>query len=326
MNSNHEVALSDIRLAQERISKLVAKTPLLKAPVLSEHAGMDAYLKLETINEVGSFKIRGAANKMLQLTEAQRRQGVTTYSTGNHGMAVSFIARKLSIPAVICISNRVPQAKIAALQRLGARIEIVGDGQDDAARRCQQLQEQDGLTIIPPFDDRDIIAGQGTIALELLDDLPELEEVIIPVSGGGLIAGIGFTLKQLKPDVLVTGVSIEGASAMYESLKEGQPIDLPEKKTVADSLLGGINLDNLYTFTMVQQYMDRLILLSERNIVRAMTFLLEQERIVAEGAGAAGVAAVLKERSARKKSTAIMVTGNNLDWQQFRKAREGEQE
>ncbi|QTM98994.1 pyridoxal-phosphate dependent enzyme [Sediminibacillus dalangtanensis] len=322
MNSNQEVALSDIRLAHNRIAELIGKTPLLKAPALSELAGIEAYLKLETINEVGSFKIRGAANKMLQLTETQCKQGVTTYSTGNHGMAVAFIARELSIPAVICISNRVPHAKVAALQRLGAKIEIVGDGQDDAAKRCQQLQEHDGLTVIPPFDDRDIIAGQGTIALEILEDLPGLEEVIIPVSGGGLIAGIGFALKQLKPDVQVTGVSIQAASAMHESLREGKPIEVPEKNTIADSLLGGINLENHYTFTMVQQYMDQMILLSDRNIVKAMTFLMEQERIVAEGAGAAGVAAVLTEQSAMKQSTVILVTGNNLDWQQFYAAKE----
>ncbi|WP_053220094.1 pyridoxal-phosphate dependent enzyme [Virgibacillus senegalensis] len=324
MNRNHDVTLSDIRLAHDRISHLVKKTPLLKANVLSEHTGIAAHLKLETLNEVGSFKVRGAANKILQLTKAEQARGVTTYSTGNHGMAVAHIARELSIPAVICISNRVPYAKVSMLQRLGASIEIVGNGQDDAAQRCQQLKEQEGLTIIPPFDDRDIIAGQGTIALELLEDLPEMEEVVVPVSGGGLISGIGLAIKQIKPDVRVTGVSIAAASAMSESLKEGRPVEVPEKATVADSLLGGIQLDNRYTFSMVRQYMDRLILLSERSIIDAMVFLLENERVVAEGAGAAGTAAVLKDAETMKQSAAILVTGNNLDWQQFYQAREGE--
>ncbi|SDJ80467.1 pyridoxal-phosphate dependent enzyme [Sediminibacillus albus] len=322
MEEQRTLALSDIRSAHSRISSLVKKTPLIKTAVMSEQLGINTYLKLETLNEVGSFKIRGAANKMLQLTDKERNCGVTTYSTGNHGLAVAFIARQLGIKAVICISSRVPKSKLAALKQLDATIEIVGEGQDAAAERSHQLQKIEGFTIIPPFDDIDIIAGQGTIALELLEDLPNLEEVVIPLSGGGLLSGLAYTLKQLKPTVNITGVSIEGASAMNESLLAGQPVEIPEKETLADSLLGGINLNNRHTFSIVRTYMDKLVLLSEEEVVHGMEYLLNNERIVAEGAGAAGIAALLAGKREvtpqhPQSTAAVIVSGSNIDWLQF---------
>ncbi|WP_077622716.1 hydroxyectoine utilization dehydratase EutB [Sediminibacillus massiliensis] len=317
----NKVTLQEVQQARLEIETLVQRTPLVRAEALSEVTKIHTYLKLETINQVGSFKIRGAANKIRKLAAQKKAKGVTTFSTGNHGLAVSYVAKQLGMRSVICVSNRVPSNKLSALKRYGAEIVVSGESQDEAAERCLKLQEQEGLELIPPFDDKHIIAGQGTIALELLEDLPELNEVIIPLSGGGLLSGIGYTVKQLKPSVKITGVSVEGASAMSESLSAGKPVEVPEKETLADSLLGGIGLDNCHTLSMVASYMDDLILLSEKAIAKGMAFLMEKERIIAEGAGAAGVAALL-ERDFQPKAghIAVIVSGNNLDWVQFFKA------
>jgi threonine dehydratase len=308
------VTMRDVWEARKRISTIVKKTPLIYSPVLSSLTDASVYLKLENMHQTGSFKIRGAANKILSLSPDEQERGITTYSTGNHGLAVAYIARQLGIQAVICISKRVPKAKVDAILKTGAQLEIYGDGQDDARTRCYQLQNERGLTVIEPFDDPHIIAGQGTIGLELLDDLPDLDLAIAGLSGGGLISGLGLALKTNNPDIKVIGVSMEHSAVMYESLKAGKPLVIEEQDTLADSLLGGIGKDNKYTFYMVQQYMDEAVLVPEEAIAEGMACIFEKHRMVVEGAAAVGVGALLNKKITKPGGRiAVVLTGCNVD-------------
>jgi threonine dehydratase len=313
-NLTKDMTIRNIWEARKRIDSIVYKTPLIKSSILSEMVGRNVYLKLENVHEVGAFKVRGAANKILSLSEEEKRRGVATYSTGNHGMAVAYVAKKLGIDAVVCISNRVPKAKVDSLKRLGAQIETVGDSQDDAGVRCYELEREKGITVIEPFDDPHVIAGQGTIGLELLEDLPNLTDVIVPLSGGGLLSGIGLALKSNDRDLRVTGVSMEHSAVMYESLKAGKPVKLEESETLADSLLGGIGLDNQYTFNMVQQYMDDVVLIPEEEIAYSMAYMMDKHRIIMEGAAATGIAAVLGKKIPHQDGDiAVIISGHNVD-------------
>ncbi|RNF39085.1 hydroxyectoine utilization dehydratase EutB [Planococcus salinus] len=307
--------MRDIWQAKKRIAPIVDKTPLIESPILSEKIGRKVYLKLETVHDIGAFKIRGAANKILSLTEEEKVRGVTTYSTGNHGMAVAFVAKQLGIKAVVCISNRVPSAKVASLKSYGARIEVVGESQDAAGVRCYELQETEGMTVIEPFDDPDVIAGQGTIGLELLEELPTVTDVVVPLSGGGLVSGIGLAVKSNNPSIQVTGVSMEKSAVMYESLKAGKPVEMEETETLADSLLGGIGLANRYTFDMCSRYMDHTLLIPEQDIAFAMAYMVHHHRLIMEGAASTGIAAVLGNKLQEQKGdVAIIISGHNVDF------------
>ncbi|MED3624080.1 hydroxyectoine utilization dehydratase EutB [Neobacillus thermocopriae] len=309
-----KVTIRDVWDARKRIHSIVNRTPVLYSSILSEKLGRNVYLKLENIHEIGAFKVRGAANKILSLNEEEKRLGVATFSTGNHGMAVAYVAQKLGIEAVVCISNRVPKAKVDSLKRLGAKIEIVGESQDEAGIRCYDLEKERGLTVIQPFDDPYVIAGQGTIGLELLEDLPHLTDVIVPLSGGGLLSGIGLALKSNDQAIRVTGVSMEHSAVMYESLKAGKPIEMEESETLADSLLGGIGLDNQYTFEMVQKYMDECLLIPEEEIGYSMAFMMDKHRMIMEGAAATGIAAVLGKKIPHQDGdVAVIISGQNVD-------------
>lgn len=299
--------------ARERIAPLARRTPLLFSSLLSERTGAAVHLKLETLQETGTFKVRGAANKLLSLSDEQRARGVVTASTGNHGRAVSHVAAQLGIRAVVCISERVPQNKVEALRRSGAELVIEGQGQDAAAERALALSEEQGLTMVHPFDDPLVIAGQGTIGLEMLNDLPDLDTAIVPLSGGGLITGIALALKSAEPTMRIIGVSMERAPVMYHSLQAGHPVEMPEEDSLADSLLGGIGLNNQYTFDAVRRLVDDVVLVSEEEIASAMIFLLREHHVLAEGAGAVGVAALLAGKIAEPgKKTGLVITGGNV--------------
>jgi threonine dehydratase len=310
----HEVTLQDIFVAAKSISPLAHKTPLVLSPGLSERAGAHVYLKLENTQQTGSFKVRGAANRLLNLTDEERRNGVVTVSTGNHGKATAYVARALGIRAVVCVPNLVLPHKVEAMQRLGAEVVVAGASQDEAEAHANDLAAQDGLIPISPFDDPYVIAGQGTIGLELLEQLPQLDAVIIPLSGGGLTSGIALALKQANPSLRTIGVSMERGAVMVESLRAGHPIQLPEERTLADSLMGGIGLDNRYTFRMIRQLLDEALVVSEDEIAAAMVYALRAERYVVEGGGAVAIAAVLSGKAAGPwANVVIVVSGGNAD-------------
>ncbi|HZK53352.1 MAG TPA: hydroxyectoine utilization dehydratase EutB [Desulfosporosinus sp.] len=316
-------SIRDIWSARERISSMVIKTPLIISPVISEQVRASVFLKLENLHETGAFKIRGAANKMLSLTLDEQKRGVATFSTGNHGLAVAYVAKKLGIPAVVCISNRVPSVKVDALRRMGTSVQIHGNSQDEAEEYCHRFSEQHDLTVIRAFDDPFVISGQGTIGLELLEDFPAIDTVIVPLSGGGLLSGIALVMKSIDPRIRVIGVSMERGAVMYQSLRAGRPVELPEEDTLADSLLGGIGLDNRYTFRMVQNYVDETVLVTEEAIAEGMAYLMKSHRMVVEGAAATGIAAVLQSGLiAPGSNVAVIVSGNNVDVSSFLKATE----
>ncbi len=312
--THKELAAEAIRSAKQRIAHIVLKTPLIESPELTERTGASVFLKLEGLQPTGSFKIRGAANKMLNLTSEEKARGAIAVSTGNHGLAVAYVARKLDLRAVICLSEGVPKNKVDALEDLGAEIVIHGASYDEAMTHACILQKEQGLTMIHPFDDPLVIAGQGTIGLELLEDLPAIETAIVPLSGGGLISGIAFALKSAKPGVRVVGVSMDRAPVMVHSLRAGKVIEMEEEETLADALVGGIGPINRYTFRMCQELVDETVLVSEEEIAEAMAFVLVKHHIAVEGGGAVGIAALLNDKVQELgQNVAVVLSGGNVD-------------
>jgi len=309
-----DVTMHDIYLARQKIAPVIRRTSLVHSSPLTGRVGSSVYLKLENLQPTGSFKIRGAANKLLNLTEEEKTRGVVTGSSGNHGLAVAFVARRLDVNAVICISAQAPTNKVDAIRNLGAEVVVHGESYDESVSHAVQLAEERGLTMIDSFDDPHVIAGQGTIGLELLEDLPKVDTAIVPLAGGGLLGGIALVLKSANPEIRVIGVSMERAPVMYYSLQAGAPLDMEEEETIAHSLAGGLGRDNRYTFRMVQKYVDDVVLVSEEAIAEAMIFALEHHHLVVEGAGAVGIAALLDDKVKDfGPNVAVVVSGSNVD-------------
>lgn len=310
----HYVTMRDIYLARRRIAPLVRRTPLVPSPLLSELGGATVHLKLENLQETGSFKIRGASNNVLSLSDDQKARGVMTVSTGNHGRAVSYVARREGVRAVICIPEGTPSNKVEGIRALGGEVTVCGKTYDEAEDEAFRMEREKGLTMINAYDDPLTIAGQGTIGLELLEDLPEVHTVLVPVGGGGLISGIAVALKSASRTIRVVGVSMERAPVMYHSLQAGSPIRMEQEESLADALAGGIGLENRYSFGMVQELVDDFVLVSEEGIGEAMAFALERHHLVVEGAGAVGIAALLREKGKDLgQHVAVVVSGGNVD-------------
>jgi len=313
-----DITMRDIYLARQKIAPIAKRTSLVHSPWLTERAGGEpagrtVYLKLECLQETGSFKIRGVANKLLNIAPDARGRGMITVSSGNHGKALSYVARRLGIRAVVCLSEAVPEVKREAIQRLGAEAIVRGQTYDEAMEHASRLQKERGLVMIHPFDDPFVIAGQGTIGLELLEDLPEIDTVIVPLSGGGLLGGIALALKTAHPGIRTIGVSMERGPAMVESLRAGKVVDVVEEPTIADALAGGI-APNVYTFDLIQKYVDDTVLVSEEEIAGAMAFALEKHHLVVEGGGAVGIAALLSGKVERLgQHVAVVVSGGNVE-------------
>ncbi|WP_343315550.1 hydroxyectoine utilization dehydratase EutB [Brucella sp. BE17] len=318
-NKGLPVELADIERAGVRISGHVARTPLVRSKTLSEKTGQAVYLKLETRQPIGAFKLRGAMNAILALDETQRNRGLVTASTGNHGRAVAYAAQKLGIAATICMSALVPGNKVEAIRALGAEISIVGTSQDDAQDEVERLIKARGLTPIPPFDHAEIVAGQGTIGLEIIEDLPDLATVLIPLSGGGLAGGIAAAVKAVKPQTRIIGISMQNGAAMHASIMAGQPVVLTEEESLADSLGGGIGLANRVTFALCRAFLDQIVLVSEDEIARGIRHAALEEGEVIEGAAAVGIAALLSGKVKPTGTTALIVSGNNIDPELHRK-------
>jgi threonine dehydratase len=313
MMSAVSVSLAEIEAAASRIADMVVRTPLSASPALSRLHGKPVHLKLETRQPIGAFKLRGAANALLALDQAARRRGLVTASTGNHGRAVAYAARQAGVPAVVCMSVLVPASKVEAVRALGAEVRIIGRSQDDAQGEVERLVGERDLTEIPPFDHPDVVAGQGTIGLELVADLPALDCVLVPLSGGGLAAGIAVAVKALRPGIRVVGVSMERGAAMAAAIAAGRPVAVVEEATLADSLGGGIGLANRCTFALCRALLDEIVLLSEEEIAAGIRHAAIAENEVVEGAGAVGIAALLCGKVRPTGVTAILVSGGNID-------------
>jgi threonine dehydratase len=308
------VTLRDVYRARRRIAGIAVRTPLIESPKLADLVDAPVYLKLENLQPTGAFKIRGAANKLQSLSEEERQRGVITVSTGNHGRAVAYAARGLGVEAIVCMSSRVPPNKVDGIRQLGAEVVLHGDSYDEAEHHAVRLQEDRGLTMIPPFDDPYVIAGQGTIGLELLEDLPGIDTVIVPLSGGGLLSGIALALKSADVSIRTVGVSMQRGPVMFHSLRVGRPIEMEEEETLADALAGGIGLDNRYTFGMIREYVDETLLVTEDEIAAAIVFALEEHHLVVEGGGAVALAAILHRKvGGAGENTVVVISGGNVE-------------
>jgi threonine dehydratase len=312
------VSYADVERARERIASLVDPSPVIRSPELSDRLGVPVWLKLESLQPPGSFKVRGAASKILALTPEQRSGGVIACSGGNHGASVAYIARRLGIPATICVPETVDPVKLRSIQASGAEAIVEGPTYDDAVEVAQRIERERGLSFVHPFDDPDVVAGQGTVGLELAEQVPGLAAAVAAVSGGGLIGGLGIALKGSAlggpAPVRVIGASAQNAAAMVASLQAGHPVDIPYQDTLAEVLGGGIGLDNRWSMAAVRDFVDEHVLVGEAEIAEAMLFLLGTHRLVAEGGGSVGVAAALAGRlTGLGGPLAIVVSGGNAD-------------
>ncbi len=307
------VSLSDIQAARKRIGRDVAATPLRPSASLGRIAQHPVFLKLETRQPTGSFKLRGATNALLSLSEAARAKGLVTASTGNHGRALAHAAKTAGVRAVVCMSGLVPSNKVDAVRALGAEVRIVGRSQDDAQVEVERLVRDEDLTELPPFDHADVIAGQGTAGLEIVESLPDVATVLVPLSGGGLAAGVAAAVKGSRPGCKIIGISMARGAAMHASLEAGRPVEVAELVTLADSLGGGIGLANRHTFAMCRDLLDAVVLLSEDEIAAGIRHAHSVEGEVVEGAGAVGIAALLAGKVPFAGPTVALLSGRNID-------------
>ncbi|PSH70327.1 hydroxyectoine utilization dehydratase EutB [Phyllobacterium brassicacearum] len=313
------VTLADIDKARHALAGKVVRTPTVQSASLSKTIGTPVHLKLEHRQITGSFKLRGATNALSNLTGPEKQQGVVAASTGNHGRALAFAAHLEGVRAVICMSSLVPQNKVDEIRRLGADIRIIGKSQDDAQEEVARLVREDGFTMVPPFDNANVIAGQGTLGLEIVEDVPEVETVVVPVSGGGLASGVAAAIRAVRPSARIIGVSMDRGAAMRASLDAGKPVLVEEYESLADSLGGGIGLDNRLTFAMIRDLLDDVILLTEEEIAAGMAHAYAQEREIIEGAAAVGIGALLAGKASARGPIVAILSGRNVDMNQHRR-------
>ncbi|WP_027062237.1 hydroxyectoine utilization dehydratase EutB [Mesorhizobium loti] len=313
------VTPGDIQTARDRIAGKVERTPTVLSHSLSERLGVPVHLKLEHRQTTGSFKLRGASNAVALLTAEEKVRGVVAASTGNHGRALAHAAKLEGIRAVICMSRLVPENKLTEIRRLGADVRIVGNSQDDAQQEVERLVGEEGLIMMPPFDHPAIIAGQGTLGLEIIAQVPDAALVLVQLSGGGLASGVAAAIKGVSPRTKIIGVSMGRGAAMKASLDAGKPVLVEELPTLADSLGGGIGLDNRLTFAMCRDLLDDVILLSEDEIAAGIRHAYAQEREILEGAGAVGIAALLAGKVKPTGPVVVLLSGGNMDMNEHRR-------
>jgi threonine dehydratase len=307
------VTLPDVRAALGRIRDRIYLSPCARSETLSRLTGTHAFLKLENLQMTGAYKERGALNKLLQLSAAERAKGLIAASAGNHAQGVAYHGGRLGVTTTIVMPETTPIMKVANTRAHGARVVLHGANFDEAYTEARRLERAEGLTFIHPFDDPEIIAGQGTVGLELLEQVPDLDAVLVPVGGGGLISGIAVAIKAQRPAVRIIGVEAEGIPCMKAALEAGALVTLEPSSTLADGI--AVKRAGELTFEHVQQYVDEIVTVSEEEIASAILYLLEKEKTVAEGAGAVGVAALMNQklRGLEGKRVVPVISGGNID-------------
>lgn len=304
------LTLDRIYKASHVLKEVIRTTDLIKAPKINPDA--DVYLKTENLQVTGSFKVRGAYYKISQLTEEERAKGVIACSAGNHAQGVALAATKAGIKSLICLPDGAPISKVEATKSYGADVCLVEGVYDDAYKKALQLRDEKGYTFIHPFDDENVIAGQGTIGLELLDQLPDMDAVVVPIGGGGLISGVAFAIKQLNPAIKVYGVQAAGAPSMANSIADGRIERLEAVSTMADGI--AVKEPGVNTFEYVKEYVDEIVTVTDDEISGAILALIEQQKLIAEGAGAVSVAAVMFNKiPVKNKKVVCLVSGGNID-------------
>lgn len=310
MSKEKRLTLDHVYKANYILRSVVRQTDVLYAPKLK--SGTELYLKTENLQVTGSFKVRGAYYKMSQLTQEERERGVIACSAGNHAQGVALAAQKNGIKAVICLPDGAPISKVEATRSYGAEICLVEGVYDDAYQKAQQLRDEKGYTFIHPFDDPDVIAGQGTIALELAEQVPDMDAVIVPIGGGGLISGIAYTLKNLNPNVKIYGVQASGAPSMLNSIHDAHIETLDSVFTIADGI--AVKQPGSITYEICSKYVDEIVTVTDDEISAAILALMEQHKLVTEGAGAVAVAAAMfGKMDLTGKKTVCLLSGGNID-------------
>ena len=296
--------------AQKKLSKVLLETNLIYSPIFSDESGNEIYIKLENLQKTGSFKIRGAYNKISNLSDDEKQRGVVASSAGNHAQGVAYAAEESGIKAVIVMPKSTPLIKVESTKQYGAEVILYGDVYDDAFKKAKELEEKEGYIFVHPFNDEEVLYGQGTIALEILEKLPETDIIIVPIGGGGLISGIACAAKILKPEIKIIGVEPEGAASAYESIKQNKIIELKEANTIADGTavkkIGELN------FEYIKKYVDEIITVSDYELMEAFLLLVEKHKIIAENSGILSVAATKKIKEKNKKVVSV-ISGGNID-------------
>lgn len=304
--------MTDFLAARANLQGVIHNTPLDYSKTFSDLSHNQIYMKLENLQKTGSFKIRGAFHKIATLTEAERQRGVIAASAGNHAQGVAYGANNAGIPCIIVMPEAAPLSKVEATARYGAQVILHGSNYDEAYAKALELQQERGMTFVHAFDDPAVIAGQGTIALEVLEQLPDIDVLVAPVGGGGLIAGIALAAKLAKPDITIVGVEAAGAACMKTSIDQGEIGTLETVATIADGIC--VRRPGDITYQLTQQYVDHIVTVEEEEIARAMLLAIERNKLVVEGAGATGLAAALYDKLPfRDKKTAVLLSGGNVD-------------
>lgn len=305
------LTLDRVYKASRVLKDVVRETDMILAPNIRK--GTNIYLKTENLQVTGSFKIRGSYFKISQLSEEEKKKGVIACSAGNHAQGVALAATRSGIKSIICLPDGAPISKVEATKRYGAEVCMVKGVYDDAYKKAIELRDENGYCFIHPFDDPDVIAGQGTIGLEIMEQLPNVDAVIVPIGGGGLISGVAYTIKQINPNCKVYGVQAQGAPSMENSINDGQIETLPKVQTIADGI--AVKTPGNLTYDLVKEYVDGIVTVSDDEIALAILTLLEQQKLIAEGAGAVPVAAVLagKIPDIDGKNICCLVSGGNVD-------------
>ena len=302
--------LEDFIKAKKKLSKVLLETHLIYSPIFSKESGNKVFIKPENLQKTGSFKIRGAYNKISNLTDAEKKRGVIASSAGNHAQGVAYGAKESGIKAVIVMPKSTPLIKVESTKQYGAEVILHGDVYDDAYKKAKELEEKEGYVFVHPFNDEDVLDGQGTIALEILEELPETDIILVPIGGGGLISGIACAAKILKPEIKIIGVEPEGAASAYEAIKENKVVELKEANTIADGTavkkIGDLN------FEYIKKYVDEIITVSDYELMEAFLLLVEKHKIIAENSGILSVAATKKIKEKNKKVVSV-ISGGNID-------------
>ena len=305
------VSFQNILEASKKIRNFVTRTPTYHSVVFSQRTGAEVYLKLECFQSVGAFKIRGAVNKICSLSQSEPRKGLVAASSGNHGLSVAYAAKIYGTKAVVVVPENAVKEKVEAIGNYGAEVVKYGKDYDEAYLKALEIQKKTKMTFVHPFNDPFVIAGQGTIGLELLEDVPDLDTVIVPIGGGGLICGISVAAKTLDPNIRLVGVQAEGAPAVYRSWKAGKIVEVDSVNTVADGLAARKPLD--LTFRIIKRYVDDILLVTEQEIGEAVLALLHEAHILAEPSGAASLAALLfKYHPKPEEKVAVIISGANI--------------
>ena len=312
MKSIKMITFNKIKEAHKNLQGVAQVTPMTKAPILSEDSGSDIYLKKENLQLTGSFKLRGAYNRIANLSQEKRDKGVVAASAGNHAQGLAFAAKQFNCEATIFMPEATPLTKVSGVMSHGANVVLTGENFDEAYAAAMKFREEKNCEFIHPFADDDVIAGQGTVAIEILEKIPDLKQIIVPIGGGGLISGIAIAAKAINPDIKIIGVVSSGATAMKESYKSQMPLDSKSVRTIADGI--AVKNVNPKLLNIIIDYVDHIVEVTDNEIANAILFLLEKHKLVVEGAGAVATAAIMHDKIEMDDTkVCALVSGGNID-------------